>query len=43
MTVLILGDVEFGYELPEYHPDTSLEASRRFAEAAGYALSLIHI
>tara|TARA_B100000519_G_C13928041_1_gene290033 strand:+ start:49 stop:468 length:420 start_codon:yes stop_codon:yes gene_type:complete len=37
MTVLILGDVEFGYELPEYHPDTSLEASRRFAEAAGYA------
>ena len=37
MTVQVLGDVEFGYELPEYHPDTSLEASRSFAEAAGYA------
>ena len=37
MTVQVLGDVEFGYELPEYHPDTSLEASRAFAEAAGYA------
>ena len=37
MTVQTLGDVEFGYELPEYRPDTSLEAARSFAEAAGYS------
>lgn len=37
MTVQILADVEFGTELPEYHPDTSLEAARAFADAAGYS------
>jgi hypothetical protein len=37
MTVQVLSDVEFGVELPEFEPDTSLEAARSFAEAAGYA------
>ncbi len=37
MTVHTLSDVEFGMELPGFEPDTSLAASRRFAEAAGYA------
>lgn len=36
-TVNVLGDVEFGVELPLGHPDTSLDSSRAFAEAAGYA------
>jgi hypothetical protein len=37
VTVHLLSDVEFGYELPEIEPDTSLEAARHFAEVAGYA------
>ena len=37
MTVQILADVEFGEELPELRPDTTLPATRAFAEAAGYA------
>jgi|TARA_B110000196_G_C21121326_1_gene653355 acyl dehydratase len=37
MTVKVLSDVEFGMELPAFEPDTTLAASRRFAEAAGYS------
>jgi hypothetical protein len=37
MTVQYLGDVEFGEDLPELVPDTSLNAARSFAEAAGYS------
>lgn len=37
MTVQVISDVEFGMELPESEPDTSLDATRRFAEAIGYA------
>ena len=37
MTVQLISDVEFGEELPDFNPDTSLTASRVFAEAAGYA------
>ena len=37
MTVRLLSDVEFGYELPVFKPDTSLDAARHFAEVAGYA------
>ena len=37
MTVQFLSDVEFGCELPQFEPDTSLDAARHFAEAAGYA------
>ena len=37
MTVEILSDVEFGYEIPAFEPDTSLEVVRHFAEQSGYA------
>lgn len=37
MTVQVLSDVEFGAELPTFKPDTSLDAARSFAEAAGYS------
>lgn len=37
MKVQILSDVEFGAELPEFEPDTSLKAASQFAEAIGYA------
>jgi|TARA_Y100000310_G_scaffold214131_1_gene215107 hypothetical protein len=35
--VQILADVEFGAELPEIVPDTSLRAARQFAQAIGYS------
>ena len=37
MTVQVLSDVEFGMDLPDSEPDTTLEATRRFAEAVGYS------
>ena len=37
MSIQTLSDVEFGEELPEFRPDTTLAASRAFAEAVGYA------
>ncbi len=37
MSVATINDVEFGEDLPALIPDTSLDASRAFAEAAGYA------
>ena len=37
MTVQVLSDVEFGMDLPDVEPDTTLEATRRFAEAVGYS------
>ena len=37
MTVQVLSDVEFGMDLPDVEPDTTLEATSRFAEAVGYS------
>ena len=34
---MLLSDVEFGEELPPITPDTSLPASKAFADAAGYS------
>ena len=36
MTVAALSEVEFGTELPEFKPDTSLDNVRRFCAAAGW-------
>ena len=36
MTVATLSDVEFGTELPEFEPDTSLDNVRRFCAAANW-------
>ena len=36
MTVVAIGDVQFGEELPTSVLDTSLQASRAFAEAVGF-------
>ncbi|MEM7098222.1 MAG: hypothetical protein AAF541_08190 [Pseudomonadota bacterium] len=36
MTIRIVGDVEFGEELPAFQPDTSLDNVRKFAIAAGW-------
>lgn len=37
MTVSRIADVEFGAELPEFEPDTTLDNVRSFVEAAGWA------
>jgi len=36
MSVSTIGDVEFGEELPEFAPDTSLDNVRKFVIAAGW-------
>ena len=36
MTVASVADVEFGAELPDFEPDTSLANVRAFCEAAGW-------
>ncbi|MFW6094030.1 MAG: MaoC family dehydratase [Pseudomonadota bacterium] len=36
MTVASINEVEFGVELPEFEPDTSLANVRRFVAAAGW-------
>ncbi len=36
MSVASIADVEFGAELPEFEPDTSLNNVRRFVVAAGW-------
>jgi len=36
MSVFTIDDVEFGEELPEFEPDTSLENVKRFVTAAGW-------
>ena len=37
MTVQTIADVVFGDEIPPWQPDTSLQATRSFAEAVGYS------
>ena len=37
MTINVLGDVEFGEDLPTFVPDTSLEMTRQFAALVGWA------
>jgi len=37
MSVVTITDVEFGAELPDFEPDTSLANVRAFVEAAGWA------
>ncbi|NIP15953.1 MAG: hypothetical protein GWM88_14985 [Pseudomonadales bacterium] len=36
MTVNVIGDVEFGEELPVFEPDTSVDNVKRFTKAAGW-------
>lgn len=36
MSVTTIADVEFGAELPEFEPDTSVDNVRRFVRAAGW-------
>lgn len=37
MSIATIADVEFGAELPDFEPDTSLANVRSFVEAAGWA------
>ena len=37
MTVQTIADIVFGDEITPWHPDTSLQATRSFAEAVGYS------
>lgn len=36
MTIKVLGDVEFGEDLPAFIPDTSLETGAKFARLVGW-------
>ena len=37
MSIQILSDVEFGMDLPEFQPDTTLDATSKFANIVGYS------